>query len=130
MKKIVLLSFLALLLCGFAGWVVSFSYHHHCWVGLLFMAIPLLFGYRLLSNLFLRIDKNNLKKVTILNAALFLVMIGLLIIAAYCRIDEKSLFGMAYAGGIFSYILGLVVVGIGLTKRWENRKKSEKEYLY
>ena len=130
MKKIVLLSFLALLLCGFAGWVVSFSYHYHCWVCLLFMAIPLSFGYLLISDLFLRIDENNLKKVTILNVALFLVMIGLLIIAAYCRIDEKSLFGMAYAGGIFSYILGLAVVGIGLTKRWEDKKKSEKEYLY
>jgi membrane associated rhomboid family serine protease len=94
------------------------------------MTIPLSFGYLLISDLFLRIDENNLKKVTILNMVLFLVMIGLLIIAAYCRIDEKSFFGMAYAGGIFSYILGLAIVGIGLRKRWEDKKKLEKKYLY
>jgi len=129
MKKIVLLSFLALLLCGFAGWVVSFSYHYSWWC-MLFVAIPVSFGYLLISDLFLRIDENNLKNVTVFTLVLFFVMVGLLVIAGYCRIDEKSLCGMAYAGGIFSYILGLAVVGIGLTKRWEDKKKSEKKYLY
>ena len=129
MKKIVLLSFLALLLCAFAGWVVSFSYHYSWWY-MLFIAIPVSFGYVILSDFFLRIDENNLKRVTVLTLILFLVMVGLLMIAAYCRIDEKSLCGMAYAGGVSSYILGLALVGIGLTKRWEDKKKSEKEYLY
>lgn len=129
MKKILLLYLGGLLLSLFLGGVVSVAYHYS-WYFLILLAIPISFGYVLLSDLFLRINAENLRKVTILTVMALLVMIGFLMSAAYYHLDETSLYGMACAGGVSCYILGLAIIGVGLPKRWEEKRKIEKKFPY
>ena len=129
MKKIFLLYLGGLLLSLFLGGVVSVAYHYS-WYFLILLAIPISFGYVLLSDLFLRINAENLRKVTILTVMALLVMIGFLMSAAYYHLDETSLYGMACAGGVLCYILGLAIIGVGLPKRWEEKRKIEKKFPY
>jgi hypothetical protein len=117
-----------LLLSLFLGGVVSVAYHYSWWF-LILLAIPISFGYVLLSDLFLRINVENLKKVTILTVMAFLIMLGSLMLAAY-HLDEKSLYGMVCAGGVACYIFGLAVIGMGLPRRWEEKRNMEKKNSY
>lgn len=129
MKRIVLLYLGGLLLCTFLGGVVSLAYHYS-WYFLILLAIPISFGWVILSDLFLRINDDNLRKVTILTIALFIAMLGSLLLAGYYQLDETSFWGLVYAATIFSYVLGLAVVGLGLPKRWEEKRKNEKRFPY
>ena len=129
MKRIVLLYLGGLLLCIFLGGVVSLAYHYS-WYFLILLAIPISFGWVTLSDLFLRINDDNLKRVTIFTIALFIVMLGLLLFAGYYQLNETSFWGLVYAATISSYIFGLAVVGLGLPRRWEDKRKNEKRFLY
>jgi Na+-driven multidrug efflux pump len=129
MKRIFMLYVGGLLLSLFLGGVVSVAYHYSWWF-LILLAIPISFGYVLLSDLFLRINVENLKKVTIITAISFVVMIGSLVVAAYSQVDEKSFWGMAFAVTIFSYMAGIVLIGLTLPKRWEEKRKLEKKFPY
>ena len=60
----------------------------------------------------------------------FLVMFGFLMVAAYYHLDEKSLYGMVCAGGVSCYILGLAIIGMGLPRRWEEKRNMEKKNSY
>jgi len=129
MKTIVSIYVLALLLCLFIGGIVSLGYHYS--VGyyflLLFLALP---AKIMTDELFRRINKDNLRRVTILTAVSFFVMLGLLVLAAYLGIDEKSNYGMVYAVNIASYILGLTIIGLSLPKRWDEKRRIEKKFPY
>ena len=129
MKTIVSIYVLALVLCLFIGGIVSLGYHYS--VGyyflLLFLALP---AKIMTDELFRRINKDNLRRVTILTALSFLVLLGLLIFAAYLGIDEKSHYGMVYAVSTASYILGLAIIGLTLPKRWDEKRKAEKKFPY
>jgi hypothetical protein len=129
MKTIVLIYVLALVLCLFIGGIVSLGYHYS--VGyyflLLFLALP---AKIMTDELFRRINKDNLRRVTILTAVSFFVMLGLLVLAAYLGIDEKSNYGMVYAVNIASYILGLTIIGLSLPKRWDEKRRIEKKFPY
>ena len=129
MKTIVSIYVLALVLCIFIGGIVSLGYHYS--VGyyflLLFLALP---AKIMTDELFRRINKDNLRRVTILTAVSFFVMLGLLVLAAYLGIDEKSNYGMVYAVNIASYILGLTIIGLSLPKRWDEKRRIEKKFPY
>ena len=129
MKTIVSIYVLALVLCLFIGGIVSLGYHYS--VGyyflLLFLALP---AKIMTDELFRRINNDNLRNVTILTAVSFLVLLGLLILAAYLGIDEKSNYGMVYAVNIASYILGLTIIGLSLPKRWDEKRRIEKKFPY
>ena len=125
MKRIFLVYAGGFLLSLFFGGVVSVSYHYSWWL-LFFLAIPISFGYVLLSDLYLRINAENLRKVTILTVVALLVMFGFLVAAAYYHLDETSLYGMACAGGVICYIVGLAIIGMGLPKRWEEKRFERK----
>ena len=129
MKTIVSIYVLALVLCLFIGGIVSLGYHYS--VGyyflLLFLALP---AKIMTDELFRRINKDNLRRVTILTAVSFFVMLGLLVLAAYLGIDEKSNYGMVYAVNIASYILGLTIIGLSLSKRWDEKRRIEKKFPY
>jgi hypothetical protein len=129
MKTIVSIYVLALVLCLFIGGIVSLGYHYS--VGyyflLLFLALP---AKIMTDELFRRINKDNLRRVTILTAVSFFVMLGLLVLAAYLGIDEKSNYGMVYAVNIASYILGLTIIGLSLPKRWDEKRRIEKKFPY
>jgi hypothetical protein len=129
MKTIVSIYVLAFVLCLFIGGIVSLGYHYS--VGyyflLLFLALP---AKIMTDELFRRINKDNLRRVTILTAVSFFVMLGLLVLAAYLGIDEKSNYGMVYAVNIASYILGLTIIGLSLPKRWDEKRRIEKKFPY
>jgi len=129
MKTIVSIYVLALVLCLFIGGIVSLGYHYS--VGyyflLLFLALP---AKIMTDELFRRINKDNLRRVTILTAVSFFVMLGLLVLAAYLGIDEKSNYGMVYAVNIASYIVGLTIIGLSLPKRWDEKRRIEKKFPY
>ena len=129
MKTIVSIYVLALVLCLFIGGIVSLGYHYS--VGyyflLLFLALP---AKIMTDELFRRINKDNLRRVTILTAVSFFLMLGLLVLAAYLGIDEKSNYGMVYAVNIASYILGLTIIGLSLPKRWDEKRRIEKKFPY
>jgi len=129
MKKIVKLYSLALLLCVFVGVVVSYSYHHS-WPYLILLIFPIVIGWFVLANVFRKINNQNLKKVSIITAVSLAIMIVALVIAAYCRVDEKSFFGMGFAVTIFSYMAGVGLIGLTLPKRWEEKRKNEKKFPY
>lgn len=129
MKRIILLYLGGLLLCAFLGGVVSLAYHYS-WYFLILLAIPISFGWVILSDLFLRINDDNLKAVSILTVLSFVAMLGLLLIAGYYQLDETSFWGLSYAAAVSSYILGLAVVGLGFPKRWEEKRKNEKKFPY
>ena len=118
MKKIVKFYSLALLLCAFAGGSVSYAYHHG-WLYYVLLIFPVVIGWRVLANVF-----------TIITAISFVVMIGALVVAAYYQVDEKSFWGMAFAVTIFSYMIGIVLIGLTLPKRWEEKRKLEKKFPY
>ena len=129
MKLIVSIYVLALVLCLFIGGIVSLGYHYSRWyyLLLLFLALP---ARIMMTELFRRINNDNLRNVTILTALSFLVLLGLLILAAYLGIDEKSYYGMVYAVSTASYILGLAIIGLTLPKRWDEKRKAEKKFPY
>jgi len=129
MKKIVKFYSLALLLCAFAGGSVSYAYHHR-WLYYVLLIFPVVIGWRVLANVFRKINNKNLKKVTIITAISFVVMIGALVVAAYYQVDEKSFWGMGFAVTIFSYMIGIVLIGLTLPKRWEEKRKLEKKFPY
>jgi len=129
MKKIVKFYSLALLLCAFAGGLVSYAYHHG-WLYYILLIFPVVIGWRVLANVFRKINNKNLKKVTIITAISFVVMIGALVVAAYYQVDEKSFWGMGFAVTIFSYMAGIVLIGLRLPKRWEEKRKQEKKFPY
>lgn len=122
MKPIVLIYLLALVLCLFIGGIVSLGYHYSrgYYFLLLFLALP---ARIMMTELFRRIDKDNLQKVTILTVVSFCAVLSLLILAAYVDIDEKTFWGMVYAVSVSSYILGLFIIGLSLHKRWDEKKK-------
>jgi hypothetical protein len=128
MKRIFLLYLGGFLLSLLFGGVVSVAYYYS-WYFLILLAIPISFGYVLLSDLFLRINAENLRKVTILTVMALITMFGFLIVAAYFHLDEKSLCGIACAGGVICYIAGLAVIGMRLTSTWGDRK-IKKDYSY
>lgn len=136
MKRIILLYLGALLLCLIAGVIVSLGFHYS-WPYYLLSLFLLPIAWILMSDLFLRINEENLRKVSVFTGISFFVMIGFLVIAAYCRIDERSFWGMVYAATISSYVIGLTIVGVGLSRIWEERrekiekreKKKEKVFL-
>jgi hypothetical protein len=129
MKTVASIYVLAFVLCLFIGGIVSLGYHYS--VGyyflLLFLALP---AKIMTDELFRRINKDNLRRVTILTAVSFFVMLGLLVLAAYLGIDEKSNYGMVYAVNIASYILGLTIIGLSLPKRWDEKRRIEKKFPY
>jgi hypothetical protein len=129
MKTIVSIYVLALVLCLFIGGIVSLGYHYSVgyYLLLLFLALP---AKIMTDELFRRINKDNLRRVTILTAVSFFVMLGLLVLAAYLGIDEKSNYGMVYAVNIASYILGLTIIGLSLPKRWDEKRRIEKKFPY
>ena len=127
MKQIALLYSGAFLLCFFVGVIVSLGYHYS-WPYYLLNLFLLPIAWVMMSDLLLRINEKNLGKVTILTVIVFFLMIGMLLIAAYCQLDEKSFWGMVYAATVFSYVIGLAIVGAKLPKRWEEKKESK--YLY
>ena len=129
LKRISLLYFGGFLASILLGGVVSVAYHYSWWY-LILLAFPISFGWPVLSEIFRRIDDKNLKNVSILTVVLFFCMMGLLVLAAYYGVNEMSLWGMVYAGGIISYILGLTLIGLGLPKRWEEKKKREGIFPY
>ena len=123
MKRIILLYLGALLLCLIAGVIVSLGFHYS-WLYYLLSLFLLPIAWILMSDLFLRINEENLRKVSVFTGISFFVMIGLLVIAAYCRIDERSFWGMVYAATISSYVIGLTIVGVGLSRIWEERREK------
>ena len=129
MKTIVSIYVLALVLCLFIGGIVSLGYHYS--VGYYFLLLVLALPAKIMTDeLFRRINKDNLRRVTILTAVSFFVMLGLLVLAAYLGIDEKSNYGMVYAVNIVSYILGLTIIGLSLPKRWDEKRRIEKKFPY
>jgi len=129
MKRIALLYFGGMLLCIFLGGVVSIAYRYSWWF-LLLLAFPISFGYVLLSELFLRINAVNLKKMIIFTVVALLVVVGIFTLLSYYRLDEKSLYGMTSIIGGISYMIGLMLIGIRLINKWEEKKKNENSYLY
>lgn len=129
MKQILMLYVGMLLLSAFIGGVVSIAYHYS-WYILLLLIIPILFGCACIYSINLRINEKNLKNVTILTAVSFLIMLGLLAIAAYYHIDERSFWGLIYAGGVSSFIFGLAIIALKLPNKWEEKRKIEKKFPY
>lgn len=130
MKRIALLYFGGMLLCIFLGGVVSIAYCYSWWWFLFLLAFPISFGYLLLSELFLRINAVNLKKMIIFTVVALLVVVGIFTLLSYYRLDEKSLYGMTSIIGGISYMIGLMLIGIRLINKWEEKKKNENSYLY
>lgn len=128
MKRIYLLYFGGFLASIFLGGVVSIAYRYSWWF-LLLLAFPISFGYVLLSELFLRINAVNLKKVIIFTVVALLVVVGIFTLLSYYRLDEKSLYGMTSIIGGISYMIGLMLIGIRLINKWEEKKKNENSYL-
>ena len=129
MKRIVLLYSLALLLCLFTGVVISSSYHYSWWL-LFLLVIPISFGWVVLSDIFMKINETNLGKVTAITVVSFIVVMGSLMVAAYYHVNEKSFLGMIFAAGLFSYMLGICLIGVTLPKRWEEKKIRGRKNLY
>jgi len=129
MKRIILLYLGAFLLCLIAGVIASLG--RHCsWPYYLLILFLLPIGWVVMHDVFLRINEKNLGKVTVLTVVVFFVMLGLMMLGAYRRIDAKSFWGMVYAVGVVSYTIGIIAIGLTLPKRWEERKKKEGRYLY
>ena len=129
MKRIYLLYFGGFLASIFLGGVVSIAYRYSWWF-LLLLAFPISFGYVLLSELFLRINAVNIKKVIIFTVVALLVVVGIFTLLSYYRLDEKSLYGMTSIIGGISYMIGLMLIGIRLINKWEEKKKNENENSY
>ena len=126
MKKILLLYFWGFIASILLGGVAAVSYHYSWWF-LILLCIPS-FGLFVLRDVFRKINDENLPKVTILTIVSFVIMLLLLSVAGYYNVNEWSFWGMVYAGGIVSYILGLILIAFGLTKRWEYKREREGKF--
>ena len=109
------------------GGVVACCYHYSLYF-LILLCFPISFGAFALYDLFIKIEDKDLKGVTVLTVILFAVMVGLLVIAAYFGVDEWNFWGMIYAVGVTSYLLGLVLIGLSLPKRWEAKREREGKF--
>lgn len=129
MKPIVLIYGFALILCALIGGIVSLGYHYSRWYYLLLLFLAPI-ARVMMTELFRQMNEKNIVKVAILTIVSFAVMLGLLIVAAYFDLDEKSHWGMVYAGGVSSYILGLTVIGLKIPNKLEEKRKLEKKFPY
>jgi len=123
MKQIILLFLGALLLCMFIGVVISLVFHCSWWFSLL-ICVPISFGWIFLAEIFRRAD-SHLKGTTILTIVLFFLVIGAILLSAYCCVDEQSFWGMTLAGGLVSYMLGILLILFRLSNKWTDRKRIE-----
>ena len=126
MKRIVLIYVFAPLLCLMLGASGYMIYHSHLWYVIVLCVIAncslLAIARIMMSEFFMRIDNNNLGKVTVLAVISFLVLVGLLMVAGYYGLDLKTFWGTTCATGAICHIIGLFIVVRSLVKRWEKRK--------
>jgi len=120
MKWVVFHFSLILLLCIFWGIVISLVYHDSSWWILLvfYILISVSAGWVILSDIPLKVNRDNLKKTMILVDSGVLLMLVLSVFAAFYPIDLFSFWGMVYVVSVILYILFLSLAGVSLQTRY------------
>ena len=118
----------ALLLCIVSGVIVALG--AHCdWYFLILLIIPVVLGALLCKELLDNMIKYIIET-TVANIALFVLLLMGLPIAAICEIDERTPFGITYAGSIVSGIVFLFFPVVKLPEKWKIFKKDLKRFNY
>lgn len=118
----------ALLLCIASGVIVALGVHYY-WYFLILLVIPVVLGILLCKELLDNMVEYIIET-TIANIALFALLLLGLAIAGFCDIDEKTFFGVSYAGIIISGIAFLFFPVVKLPEKWKIFKKDLKRFNY